>query len=228
MDRKSRQQLIDYLTTFATESRWEKIQDVVSKRTRHLTVVVEDIYQPHNASAVLRSCDGFGIQDVHIIENKNTFDASSQVTIGADQWLSIHRYNNADSDNTTACLESLRKKGYKIIATSPHENDVNINDLPIQDTTALIFGTELEGISDKAKELADGFVKIPMWGFSESFNISVSAAICLYNLTRRLRNSDVQWELDAEEKEILTCDWLKRSIKAGELLEKNFLKELSP
>lgn len=219
--------LINYLRGFATEERWQKIEEVVQQRTRHVTVVLEDIYQPHNASAVLRSCDGFGIQDVHIIENNNQFEASSQVTIGADQWLSLSRYKQPNTDNTEACFNYLKEKGYRVIATSPHEDDVNLNDLPITDKTALVFGTELDGISERAKELADGFVKIPMAGFSESFNISVSAAVCLYNLTRRLRTSNVNWKLTEEEMEALKLDWLKQSIKAGEQLERTFLENRS-
>jgi tRNA (guanosine-2'-O-)-methyltransferase len=186
--------------------------------------VIEDIYQPHNASAVLRSCDGFGIQDVHIIENDNEFDASSQVTIGADQWLSIHRYNNKGINNTTLCLDALREQNYKIIATSPHENDTELNDLNIDNKTALVFGNELDGISETVKEMADGFVKIPMAGFSESFNISVSAAICLYDLTLRLRKNGIDWQLNNDDLDILKYEWLKRSIKAGEELEKQWLK----
>ncbi|MFP8488470.1 TrmH family RNA methyltransferase [Gracilimonas sp. Q87] len=216
--------LTDYLKGFATEERWNTITEVANKRTQHITVVIEDIYQPHNASAVLRSCDGFGIQDVHIIENNNEFDASSQVTIGADQWLSIHRYNNEGINNTTRCLESLREQGYQIIATSPHENDTELNDLNIDQKTALVFGTELDGISDTVKENADGYVKIPMAGFSESFNISVSAAICLYDLTLRMRRSTLNWQLSDEELDLLKYEWLKRSIKAGEKLEKQWLE----
>lgn len=224
MDTTTRQALTEYLREFVTEARWQKIEEVVEKRTRHLTVVVEDIYQPHNASAVLRSCDGFGIQDVHIIENTNEFDASSQVTIGADQWLSLYRYNKPGKDNTEACINKLKTEGFKIIATSPHENDINLNELPISDKTALVFGTELDGISEKVKEIADGFLKIPMAGFSESFNISVSAAICLYNLTRRLRSSGTDWKLSEEEMEILKLEWLKKSIKAGDQLEQKFFE----
>ncbi|MDZ7807079.1 MAG: RNA methyltransferase [Gracilimonas sp.] len=216
--------ITDYLKEFATEERWNTITEVANRRTRHITLVIEDIYQPHNASAVLRSCDGFGIQDVHIIENANEFDASSQVTIGADQWLSIHRYNKESENNTTICLESLRKQGYQIIATSPHENDSDLNDLNIDHKTALVFGNEMEGISETVKEKADGFVRIPMAGFSESYNISVSAAICLYDVTLRLRNSGINWQLSDDELVRLHYEWLKRSIKAGEELEKQWFK----
>lgn len=224
METKLREALTEYLREFATVDRWNTIEEVVVNRTRHLTVVVEDIYQPHNASAVLRSCEGFGIQDVHIVENSNRFEASSQVTIGADQWLTLYRYKTPGSDNTKACLSKLKADGYQIIATSPHENDVNLNELPIHDKTALVFGTELDGISDSVKKMADGYVKIPMAGFSESFNISVSAAICLYNLTRRLRESDVNWRLSEDEIKELKYEWLKKSIKAGEQLEQKFVQ----
>lgn len=224
MDQQTRNELITYLRDFATEDRWAKIEEIVAKRTRHLTVVVEDIYQPHNASAVLRSCDGFGIQDVHIIENTNQFEASSQVTIGADQWLSLHRYKKPKTDNTKLCFDELKKQGYTIIATTPHKDDTNLNDLDITPKTALVFGSEIDGISDRAMELADGFMKISMHGFSESFNISVSAAICLYNLTRRLRSSEIPWQLSADEMEELKLKWLRKSIRAGKKLEQAFLE----
>ncbi|MEX0844041.1 MAG: RNA methyltransferase [Balneolaceae bacterium] len=225
MDKITQTELIKYLRGFATEARWQKIVEVAEQRTRYISVVLEDVYQSHNASAVLRSCEGFGIQDVHIIENKNQFDASSQVTIGADQWLNLHRYNKLNCDNTGVCFRSLKKLGYRIIATSPHENETNLNNLSLTEKTALVFGSELEGISDRVRELADGFVKIPMAGFSESFNISVSAAVCLYNITRRLRDSDIAWQLSEEEMEGLRYKWLKQSIKAGEQLERAYLKE---
>lgn len=226
MSNKTRLDLIEYLRSFATEARWQKITEVVAERTRHISVVVEDIHQPHNASAVLRSCDGFGIQDVHIIENRNSFNASSQVTIGAHQWLTLHKYNKPDSENTERCFHALKNKGYQVIATTPHENDSNLNDLTIDQKTALVFGSELDGVSEKAKEFADGFVKIPMSGFSESFNISVSAAVCLYNVTRRMRTSDIHWNLTEDEMIELQVEWLKKSIKAGEKLEQAFYANL--
>ncbi len=225
MDKATRLSLTKYLRDFATEARWEKIGEIAQQRTRHIAVVVEDIYQPHNASAVLRSCDGFGIQDVHIIEHSNTFDASSQVAAGADRWLTLHRHNYLQKNNTEQCFKVLKEQGYRVIATTPHKNDTNLNDLPITQKIALVFGTELNGISERAKELADGFVKIPMAGFSESFNISVSAAVCLYNITRRLRASNIDWQLDEDKLEELKLEWLKKSIKASEQLEKVFLEE---
>jgi tRNA (guanosine-2'-O-)-methyltransferase len=217
--------LIEYLREFISVSRWDRINEVLDKRTQHITVVLEDIYQPHNASAVLRSCDGFGIQDVHIIENKNEFDASSQITIGADQWLSLHRYNQQNHDNVSDCFQNLRSQGFQIVATTPHENDHNLNQLDISKPTALVFGTELEGVTDQVMQQADAFVKIPMSGFSESFNISVSAAICLYDTSTRLRQSDIDWELKPETREELLLEWVKKSIKAGDKLAEKWISE---
>lgn len=220
-------QLIEYLKQFISEARWNRINEVLDNRTDHITVVLEDIYQPHNASAVLRSCDGFGIQNVHIIENNNVFDASSEVTIGADQWLSLHRYKKTDSDNVADCFEFLRKEGYQIVATTPHENDHNLDELEITKPTALVFGTELDGVTDQVMEQADAFVKIPMSGFSESFNISVSAAICLYDTSNRLRRSvpKTEWVLSESRREELLLEWVKKSIKAGDKLAEKWLAE---
>jgi tRNA (guanosine-2'-O-)-methyltransferase len=218
-------ELIEYLREFISEPRWKRINEVLGQRTRHLTVVLEDIYQPHNASAVLRSCDGFGIQDVHVIENNNEFDASSQITIGADQWLTIDRYRKPNHDNVSDCFKRLRNEGYQIVATTPHENDSNLNDLDISKPTALVFGTELDGVTDQVMDQADTFVKIPMSGFSESFNISVSAAICLYDISTRLRKSDFDWKLKSQKREELLLEWVKKSIKAGDQLAEKWLAE---
>lgn len=218
-------ELIEYLREFISEPRWKRINEVLDQRTDHISVVLEDIYQPHNASAVLRSCDGFGIQDVHVIENNNEFDASSQITIGADQWLTINRYNKPKHDNVSDCFNLLRQKGYQIVATTPHEDDSNLNDLDISRPTALVFGTELDGVTAQVMDQADSFVKIPMSGFSESFNISVSAAICLYDTSTRLRNSDIDWKLTSKKREELLLEWVKKSIKAGDQLAEKWVNE---
>ena len=225
MDSTTRDQLIEYLKGFTTESRWETIQRVLSNRTNYITVVLEDLHKPHNANAVLRSCDGFGIQDIHIIENRNVFDAERTVSIGAHQWLTLKKYNDPEKENVSASFEALRQDGYKIIATTPHEEDQNLSELPIDQKVALVFGTEREGVSDRVMEQADGFVKIPMHGFSESFNISVSAAICLYDLTTRLRKSELNWHLDEEYQKDLSLLWLRKTIKASEKLIEKFLRE---
>jgi len=225
MDTTLRSKLITYLRQFATEDRWQRINEVIDKRTRYVSVILEDIYQPHNASAVLRSCDCFGIQDVHIIENKNEFDPNQGVTIGADQWISLQSYNQPGINNTEHCYRQLKESGYQIIATTPHENDVSIDEVSLDQKTALVFGAELTGLSDYALEHANGYAKIPMVGFSESFNISVSAALCLYELSTRLRKNRDDWQLEESEKRELQFEWLKKSVRAPEKLIERYLEE---
>lgn len=225
MDALLTEHLTAYLKDFISEDRFNNIEHTLSKRTNHLSVVLEDLHKPHNANAVLRSCDGFGVQDVHIIENKNEFDTASPVTLGAHRWLTMHRYNAPHSDNVSACFSALRENGYKVIATTPHEEDSNIDELDIHAKVALVFGTERDGVSEAVIKQADGFVKIPMYGFSESFNISVSAAICLYELTKRLRQSDVDWQLEANYRATLRLEWIQKTIKAGDQLAARFLEE---
>ena len=225
MANTNKKELIRYLKNFVTENRWKTIERVLDQRTRQVCVVLEDIYQPHNASAVLRSCDCFGVQDIHVIENRHEFSPSSSVTIGADQWVTLHSYNRTGVNNTARCFEKLRQEGYAIIATTPHEQDVTLPEIPVNRKTALLFGAELTGLSDYALDHADGFVRIPMFGFSESYNISVSAALCLYELTLRIRDENIDWQLSENEKTELRIEWLKKSIRAGDELEQKFLSE---
>ena len=128
---KSKKDLIQYLSQFVSETRLKKFDDIINERTRHITVVLEDIYQAHNASAVLRSCDCFGIQDVHFIESRNKYKISTDVDMGASSWLSIHRHSEKENNNTISCLLSLKSRGYKIVATTPHEKDCTLDQLTI-------------------------------------------------------------------------------------------------
>lgn len=220
---EQKQALLDWLSEFITGNRREKMQEIVRHRTRHLTIVLEDIYQPHNASAVLRSCDCFGILDVHIIENKNRYEVNPDIALGSSKWLRMFRYNRTP-DNTVECLQKLKAGGYRIVATSPHANDYSPETLPLHEKTALVFGTEKEGLTEAALGMADDFVRIPMYGFTESLNISVSAALLLRSLTERLRASDIPWQLNEEEKLDTLLEWTRNSIKNAGLLEKKFLE----
>ena len=214
-------ELINYLNQFISASRRTKFDEVLTYRTRHLTIVLEDLYQPHNASAVLRSCDIFGIQDVHIIENKHAYTVNKDIAMGSPKWLHLYKYRKQEN-NTLACITNLKEKGYRIVATSPNENVCNIDDLPIDKPLALFFGTELTGISETVSQHADEFVKIPMYGFTESFNISVSAALCLRSLIEKLHKADFNWHLNEDEKEELLLKWLRNSIRKVEMIEKDF------
>jgi tRNA (guanosine-2'-O-)-methyltransferase len=216
------EELIKHLSQFITENKRQKIEDALQNRTYYLTVVLEDIYQPHNASAVVRTCDCFGLQKIHVIENKNLYKVNPDVTLGSSKWIDIVHHNKS-ANNTKTCLEELKRQGYRIIATTPHKNDVSLEDLPLDQKTALIFGTEKEGLSQEALDMADGFVKIPMFGFTESLNISVSAAICIHHLSMKLRQSEVLWKLSEEEKNTIRLNWVRGIINRSDLLEKDFL-----
>ena len=219
-----KKKLVEYLAGFATENRLRRFEEVLQHRTRHLTVVLEDIYQPHNAAAVLRSCDCFGIQDVHVIENQNKFEANPDVELGSAKWITMHKHNS-EKENTANCIASLKKSDYKIVVTSPHKNDCSIEELDITGKTALFFGTEMRGATPVAFEQADAFVKIPMVGFTESLNISVSAAVTLYTLTSRLKSSSINWKLSENEELEIRLQWLRNSIPKAEILERDFLNK---
>jgi len=217
------QKLLNFLLEYITPERKAKFDAVLNRRTRHLTVVLEDIFQPHNASAVLRSCDLTGVQDVHIIENNYVYDINPDVVVGSTKWLNLYKYNE-QPNNTIQAFEALRNNGYRIVATSPHQDGYTPETLPLDKPLALVFGTEKTGLSDYALEHADDFVRIPMVGFTESFNISVSAALLLYTLSRRLHNSDIRWQLSCDEKDELLLQWCRNTIKRVEVLEETFRK----
>jgi len=215
--------LLTYLQGFLTPERVANFESVLAKRTRHLTVVVEDIYQPHNASAVLRSCDCFGVQDVHIVEYEKEYNVNPGVALGASKWLTLHQYKPEHrTDPLDDCFSDLKSAGYQILATTPHTQDQLISELDITRPTALVFGNEGRGISDRVRKMADGFVKIPMYGFTESFNISVSAALCLYELTERMRKAGINWQLTQVEITALRLEWTRRSIKNVDQIEARF------
>ena len=219
---KHQSEFIEYLSGFITKERFHLFEKILKNRTRYITVVLEDIYQPHNASAVLRTCDCFGIQDVHIIENQNKYQINPDVALGSSKWLNLIKHSKA-GNNTLNTINDLRNKGYRIVATTPHKNDIDLEDFDVEKgRTALFFGTELNGLSSIMLENADEYLKIPMFGFTESFNISVSAAIILHKLSSIIRNSSVVWKLSDHEKQEILITWIKSSLKKPEMIEKHF------
>lgn len=211
-DKYTRNYILGHLKEMISEERWQKFNDVIDVRTRYITVVFEDIFQIHNASAVIRTSELMGIQDLHIIENRNSYELNKDIVVGADKWINLYKFNK-NKNNTLQCYKELKKKGYRIIATSPHKNDVLISQLPLDQKTALVFGNEGDGLTDNALNNADAYVKIPMYGFTESYNISVSAALCLYELSRRMRSEVKNWQLTEEEKETLLINFALKTIK---------------
>lgn len=216
---------LEYLRNFVTDEKNALFDRLIRERTDYVTLVLEDLYQSHNQSAVMRTADCMGIQHVHIIENRNVYDTSSTVSQGAREWLTLHRYRE-QANNTPAAIRQLREEGYRIIATTPHTDDVLIDDLDIEKgKMAFFFGTELTGLSPLVLEEADEFVKVPMYGFTESLNVSVCAALLMYSVMQRLRNSGVDWRLSEQQRIHIALEWYKHTVKAsGEILERWELK----
>jgi len=226
LGRSEKERFYQYLTGFISENKIDRFNHIIADRTRYLTIVMEDIFQPHNTSAVLRSCDCFGIQDVHIIENQYKYEVNPDVALGSSKWINIYKYNKLEN-NSGDCFEKLKDQGYSIIAATPRKNSFTPESLPLEKKIALVFGTELEGLSKTAINMADNFVSIPMYGFTESFNISVSAALLLRALIERLHHSTIQWQLPEEEKLDVQIQWAKNVIKRADLIEKDFLKKIN-
>lgn len=218
--------VLDAFYEIITPNKKEMFDRIAADRTKHLTVVMENIYQEHNASAVLRSCDCFGLQELHVIEKDNTYKIQRDIALGAGRWVDMYSYD--DSENVTKdCLNHLKSRGFKIVATTPHTDSQTIYDLDLSQPIALVFGTERRGISEEVIEMADEFVKIPMYGFTESFNISVSVAIVLNTLRQRLEQSDLNWKLTNEEQTLLKINWCSKILNGGDLLEKKFRTDLA-
>ncbi len=221
METNERIALNNFLKQFIAEKRLQRFDEVLNNRIGHLHIVLENIFQAHNAAAVVRSCDGFGVQHVHFIENNNHLKISDEVAMGSSQWMTLHRYAESDN-NSSKALRSLKQQGFKIVATSPHQNQFTLDALPLDQKIALVFGTEKLGISQEVYDEADAFVALPMLGFTESFNISVCAALCMYELTRRIRAEVKNPFLPEEEKEEVMHKWLCASVDNSAALLQRF------
>ena len=240
--------LQNYLEGFLTPRRKARMRQVLAQRSRYIICVLEDLYDPRNGSAVLRHCDALGIHEVHVIENKNLFKTDEQVDMGTAQWLDLHVHRLAGNvprsvkgrrraaaaaltgetppveSNTPSVLASLKERGYRIVATSPHGDDDEVPETLdlAAGPAAVVFGTEKYGISDEVKDAADVFLRIPMVGFVESFNLSASAAIVFHVLSRRLRTEGLPWQLTKDDEGEIYLRWVKESAPHGEKLIQEF------
>lgn len=211
---------LNYLEGFLTDNRKQRFLDVLAMRTNHFTVAIEDVFQLHNTSAVMRSCEVFGIQQLNVIEEKFGKSIDKEIAMGAQKWVDVNRF-----ESIANCVASLKTKGYRIIATTPHQNDCLLADFDISEPAALFFGTERDGLSAEVIANADGFLKIPMVGFTESLNISVSAAIIIQDLTERLRKSGVEWQLPEHEILAKRLEWARSSIKDIRRIEARYFEQ---
>lgn len=210
---------LKYLEEFLTDNRKAKFLKILENRTNHFTMVMEDVYQLHNTSAVMRSCEVFGIQQLNVIEEKFGKRIDKEIAMGAQKWVDVNRF-----ESISDCIASVKSKGYKIIATTPHQDDCLLDDFDISHKSAIFFGTERNGLSQEVIDQADGFLKIPMVGFTESLNISVSAAIIIQNITERLRKSDIDWKLSEDEILEKRLDWARHSIKDIKRIEARYFE----
>lgn len=201
--------LLTYLEDFITEERKARFDEILAQRTQHFTVAIEDIFQMHNASAVIRTCEVFGVQTAHVIEEKYGKRLDAKIAMGAEKWVTTHRYAEVQH-----CIDQLRAKGYRIVATVPSPTAIPLQDFDITPKSAFFFGTERDGLSPQVISQADDYLTIPMVGFTESLNISVSVAIILQYLTTKLRASEIDWRLSEEEQLLLRLQWTKNSVRS--------------
>lgn len=209
--------LLNYLETYLTENRRGRFKDVLSQRTKHFTVATEDVYQLHNTSAVMRSCDVFGVQELSIIEEQNVKSIDKEIAMGSQKWVDLNRFQSAKK-----CINYMRKKGYQIVATTPHFDDCLLQDFDVTKKSCFFFGRETEGLSQEVLDEADCYLKIPMSGFTESLNISVSAAIILQHATTKLRASNIDWQLTEEESNIKRLEWIKKTIHSYDRIVEHY------
>ena len=212
--------LLEYLENFMSENRKNRFIEVLKNRTNHFTIAVEDVFQLHNTSAVMRSCEVFGIQNLHVIEQRYGKSIDKQIAMGAEKSVDINTY-----DNIKNSIATLKNQGYQIIATTPHNDSCMLDEFDVTKKSAIFFGTEIDGLSEEVMKQADGFIKIPMVGFTESLNISVSAALVIQDITNRMRHSDVNWQLTEDEVLEKRLDWTRKTIKDIEYIEKQFVEE---
>lgn len=216
---------LDFLAGFVTPDRMAKIDRVLADRTDRVRVVLEDIFQSHNASAAMRSCECFGVQNLHIIENRYTYTPNREVSMGANKWVTLHRHRSPETDNTTVALQQLKAQGFRIVATALAEDTIPLAELPVDEPLALCFGTEEDGLSETALGLADYKVQIPMFGFTQSFNISVTVALCLHDVGHRVRQQCPDWRLSPEVRHALRTEWICKTLKNPEALIRRFEAE---
>jgi tRNA (guanosine-2'-O-)-methyltransferase len=219
--------LLDFLSQFVTEHKKELLERILDNRTRRLTIVLEDIFQSQNASAIVRTCECMGIQDLHIIESISKYGTNLKVLKGSHNWINIIKHKFKKNEGPKAAFDELKQAGYKVLVTSVLPGSQSIYDINPDELgkIALVMGNELRGTSDIAQQNADGLVHIPMVGFTESFNVSVSAAICASTLLNKIRSSETEWRLTAEEKDEIRFRWIRSMVRKVEVLERNFLKD---
>ena len=217
--------LLEFLLQFVSDHKKELMEKILDNRTRKLTLVMEDIFQSQNASAMVRTCECFGVQDIHILESRSKYGTNLKVLKGSHYWINLIRHKK---EKPVDVYTDLKSQGHKILVTSVSLGSKSIFEIdPVEfGKIALVMGNELRGISKEAELNADYLVHIPMVGFTESFNVSVSAVICIAHLVNKIRQSDLDWKLTDHEKDEIRMKWVKLMVKKSDVLERNILKKI--
>lgn len=210
----------DYLKQFLTEERLSKIEHFSVESSDFVLPVVEDIYQFRNAAAIVRSVEACGFHKVVALQEEYSFEPNLRVTKGADTWVEVEKLpRNMES------FQKIRDRGYKIVAVSLENNAVMLPDYQITEPVALVFGTEMEGVSQEILDFADETLAIPMYGFTRSFNVSVAASICMYELKQKLIKSEISYKLNDEKLLKMKIRWAVNSIRSGQQIFEKYLKD---
>lgn len=199
-------------------------EKIAPQRSRHLLVGLENIQQDHNASAIMRTMDCLGFQELHLIEKNNNYQFQRDIALGAARWLDVMQHQQ-EPEPVLDSIAHLRQKGYRIVATSPHIKASTPQNIDLTQPIALYFGAEKHGISEELSANADAFLHIPMHGFTESFNLSVSAALVLSAMRTRLEASSMNWLLSPEAQTELKISWCERILNGGPELAQKFREE---
>ncbi|WDF48743.1 RNA methyltransferase [Chryseobacterium sp. KACC 21268] len=210
----------EYLQTFLTPERLAKIEHYSQESSDFVLPVMEDIYQFRNAAAIVRSVEACGFHKVVAMEKENFFEPNLKVTKGADTWVEVEKM-----PRTIEALKQIKNRGYKIVAVSAENNAKMLPDYKVDEPLALVFGTEWEGTTDELLDFADETLAIPMFGFTRSFNVSVAAAICMYELKQKLLKSNIDYKLSEEKLLQLKIRWAVNSIQSGEQILARYLQE---
>ena len=221
-----KQELVEYLDSFLEDRRRDRLNGVLENRTTHFCIAMEDLFYERNSGAIIRTADGYGIQNVHVIEPKESFKSkvTNIISKGAEKWVTKTQHDDI-KNGAKMCIDELRAQGYQIVATSPHKDGHTIHNFDISKKSAFFLGTEKTGVSDIVMQEADDYISMPIYGFTESYNVSVANAILLHELVNRLRNSDVNWKLSTQEKQDLILDWTLKSVQSSDLITQKFITE---
>lgn len=216
--------LIEHLSSLLNPNRKETLDKAISLRTKHICLVLENIRHTQNSSAIIRTAEIMGVQDVHVVRQNYQNDLRRDITKGAEKWMEVRLYDGEER-NIELCFNYLKKKKYKIAVTCLDDDSKSIEEIPLIEPLAIVMGEEVSGVSDFAKANADYKIKLPMYGLTESFNIAIAGSLVMHQILTRLRSTDVNYLLNPQQKTELTLDWYKKAIRGGHEIASRFIEK---